>query len=87
MKRKMIMSSSKKTTTVEVLEEGDTVFGHSNMAGKYWVREYRDGQETGGAFFSSKGDADKHIKEYLVEVEDYWNDHMDRNNARCNAMF
>jgi hypothetical protein len=41
------------------------------MAGKYWVREYRDGQETGGAFFSSKGDADKHIKEYLVEVEDY----------------
>ena len=71
MKRKMIMSSNKKTTTVEVLEEGDTVFGHSNMAGKYWVREYRDGQETGGAFFSSKGDADKHIKEYLIEVEDY----------------
>ena len=63
------MSSSKKTTTVEVLKEGDTVFGHSNMAGKYWVREYRDGQETGGAFFSSKGDADKHIKEYLVEGE------------------
>ena len=53
----------KKTTTIEVLEPGEKIFG-SPTAGKYFVRRYEDGEETGGGFFKTKKEAQQHIREY-----------------------
>ena len=52
-----------KTTTIEVLEEGELIFG-SPTAGKYFVRRYEDGEEMGGGFFKTKKEAQQHAKEY-----------------------
>ena len=52
-----------KTTTIEVLEEGELIFG-SPTAGKYFVRRYEDGKEMGGGFFKTKKEAVTHAREY-----------------------
>ena len=52
-----------KTTTIETLEEGELIFG-SPTAGKYFVRRYEDGEETGGGFFKTKKEATTHAREY-----------------------
>ena len=41
-----------KKATIEILEEGETIFG-SRTGGNYMVREYEDGEEMGGSFFKS----------------------------------
>ena len=51
-----------KTATIEILEEGETIFG-SRTAGEFFVREYLDGEEMGGSFFKTE----KEAKEYIVE--------------------
>ena len=38
-----------KTATIEILNEGETIFG-SRTAGQYFVRRYEDGEEMGGGF-------------------------------------
>jgi hypothetical protein len=54
--------------TIEVLEKGEHVLGTPTM-GRYMVREYRDGEETGGAFYKTLEDADKHVANYIQEKE------------------
>ena len=52
-----------KTTKIEVLEEGELIFG-SPTVGKYFVRRYEDGEEMGGGFFKTKKEAVTHVREY-----------------------
>ena len=52
-----------KTTKIEILEEGEFIFG-SPTAGKYFVRRYEDGEEMGGGFFKTKKEAQTHVREY-----------------------
>ena len=52
-----------KTTKIEILEEGETIFG-SPTVGKYMVRRYEDEVEMGGGFFSTKKEALQHAREY-----------------------
>ena len=41
-----------KTATIEILEEGEEIFG-SRTNGEYFVRRYEDGEEMGGGFFKT----------------------------------
>ena len=52
-----------KTTTIVVLEPGETIFG-SPTAGKYFVRRFEDEVEMGGGFFKTKKEAQQHAKEW-----------------------
>ena len=57
-----------KTATIEILNEGETVFG-SRTAGEYFVREYEDGTEMGGGFFLTMEEAEARVREYQTEKE------------------
>ena len=46
-----------KTATIEILEEGERIFG-SRTAGQYMVRFYEDGVEQAGTFCQIKEDAE-----------------------------
>ena len=52
-----------KTATIEILEEGETIFG-SRTNGKYFVRRYEDGEEMGGGFFKTIEEAETEVREY-----------------------
>ena len=52
-----------KTTKIEILEEGEFIFG-SPTVGKYFVRRYEDDLEMGGGFFKTKKEAQQHAREY-----------------------
>ena len=52
-----------KRATIEILNEGETVFG-SRTAGDYFVREYEDGEEMGGGFFKTITEAEAAVREY-----------------------
>ena len=52
-----------KKATIEVLEEGELIFG-SPTVGKYFVRRYKDKTEMGGGFFKTKKEAETHVREY-----------------------
>ena len=52
-----------KKATIEVLEEGELIFG-SPTTGKYFVRRYEDDIEMGGGFFKTKKEALTHAREY-----------------------
>ena len=52
-----------KTATIEVLEEGELIFG-SPTVGKYFVRRYEDETEMGGGLFKTKKEAETHVREY-----------------------
>ena len=52
-----------KTATIEILEEGETIFG-SRTAGEYFVREYEDNEEMGGGFFKTMEEAETEVREY-----------------------
>ena len=52
-----------KTATIEILEEGETIFG-SHTNGKYFVREYEDNEEMGGGFFKTMEEAEARVREY-----------------------
>ena len=52
-----------KTTKIEILAEGELIFG-SPTAGKYFVRRYEDEVEMGGGFFKTKKEALEHAREY-----------------------
>ena len=57
-----------KTATIEILSEGELVFS-SKTKGQYFVHEYEDGEEMGGAFFLSMEDAEAHVREYQDGVK------------------
>ena len=50
-----------KTTTIEVLNEGELIFG-TRTAGSYFVKEYEDDVETGGSFFKTEEEAKAHVE-------------------------
>ena len=52
-----------KKATIEVLEEGELIFG-SPTVGKYFVRRYEDGEEMGGGFFKTMEEAETSVREY-----------------------
>ena len=52
-----------KRATIEVLNDGEKVFG-SNTTGNYFVREYENDQEMGGSFFKTRDEAWKYITIY-----------------------
>ena len=52
-----------KKATIEILEEGELIFG-SPTVGKYFVRRYEDETEMGGGFFKTKKEAETHVREY-----------------------
>ena len=55
-----------KTATIEILNEGETIFG-SRTAGEYFVRKYEDNEEMGGGFFKTMEEAEEHVREYQNE--------------------
>ena len=57
-----------KTTKIEILEEGEFIFG-SPTVGKYMVRRYEDEVEMGGGFFRTKKEAQQHAREYKKNNE------------------
>ena len=52
-----------KTATIEILEEGETIFG-SPTNGEYFVRRFEDTEEMGGGFFKTIEDAEACVREY-----------------------
>jgi len=50
-----------KTSTLEVLNEGELIFG-TRTNGSYFVREYEDGVEMAGSFFKTEEEAKAHIE-------------------------
>ena len=57
-----------KTATIEILEEGETIFG-SRTNGEYFVREYEDNEEMGGSFFKTMKEAEARVREYQFNNE------------------
>ena len=55
-----------KTATIEILEEGETIFG-SPTNGEFFVRRYEDGEEMGGGFFKTMEEAETCVREYQSE--------------------
>ena len=52
-----------KTATIEILEEGETIFG-SPTNGEYFVRRFEDTEEMGGSFFKTMEEAEARVREY-----------------------
>ena len=52
-----------KTATIEILEEGETIFG-SPTNGEFFVRKYEDGEEMGGSFFKTMEEAEARVRKY-----------------------
>ena len=52
-----------KKATIEILHEGETIFG-SRTAGEYFVREYENEEEMGGSFHKYLHDAVSHVRKY-----------------------
>jgi len=50
-----------RTATLEVLNEGELIFG-SRTNGSYFVREYEDDVEMGGSFFNTEEEAKTYIE-------------------------
>jgi len=57
-----------RTATIEILNEGETIFG-SRTNGEYFVREYEDGEEMGGGFFKTIEEAEAQVRDYQDGVE------------------
>lgn len=49
--------------TLEILQDGETVFG-SPTGGKYFVQEFENDEPRGGSFFKTIAEAEKHMVEY-----------------------
>ena len=50
-----------KTATLEVLKEGELIFGCRTNGG-YFVREYENNEEMGGSFFKTEEEAKTYIE-------------------------
>tara|TARA_Y100001951_G_scaffold82140_1_gene70518 strand:- start:272 stop:448 length:177 start_codon:yes stop_codon:yes gene_type:complete len=49
--------------TIEVLDEGEKIFG-SKTNGEFFVREYENDVEIGGKFFLTIEEAVEHVREF-----------------------
>ena len=58
-----------KTATIEILEEGETIFG-SPTNGEYFVLRFEDAEEMGGGFFKTIEEAETHVREYQKGEDD-----------------
>jgi len=58
-----------KTATLEVLNEGELIFG-TRTNGSYFVREYEDDEEVAGSFFNTEEEAKAYI-EALIEASNW----------------
>ena len=58
-----------KYATIEILEEGEEVFGPS-PAGRYMVREFEGDEEIGGEFYESILQAEKHVLKFQGENDE-----------------
>ena len=52
-----------KRATLEILDEGEKIFG-SPTGGKYFVQEFENDEPRGGSFFKTIQEAEKHMVEY-----------------------
>ena len=52
-----------KRATLEILQDGEQVFG-SNTQGKYFVQEFEDDQPLGGQFFKTIQEAERHMVQF-----------------------
>ena len=50
-----------KTATLEVLNEGELIFG-TRTNGSYFVREYEDDEEVAGSLFNTEEEAKAYIE-------------------------
>ena len=50
--------------TIEVLNVGETVMG-TPTTGRFFVREYEDGEERGGSFCETLEEADNRVADYI----------------------
>jgi hypothetical protein len=50
-----------RTSTLEVLEEGELIF-ETRTAGSYFVREYENDVEMSGSFFKTEEEAKTHME-------------------------
>ena len=57
-----------KTATVEILEEGEKIFG-SRTNGQYMVRRYEDGIEMGGEFHYTIAEAGAAVRKWENNIE------------------
>jgi len=55
-----------KEARIEVLNKDEMVMG-TPTTGRFFVREYEDGEEVGGAFFETLEEADRHIEQYVEQ--------------------
>ena len=55
--------------TIEVLNVGEIVMG-APTSGRFFVREYEDGEERGGSFFETLEEADNHVADYISKDEE-----------------
>jgi len=67
--KQQIGEKVERAATIEVLNKGEKVLG-SPPIGRYFVREYKNEEETGGAFYLRLEDADKHVANYLKGEND-----------------
>ena len=56
-----------KTAKLEVLEEGELIFG-TRTNGSYFVREYEDDLEMGGCFFKTEEEAKTYIEKCGIRI-------------------
>ena len=52
-----------KHATIEVLDEGEKIFG-SKTRGEFFVREYENGEEMAGTFYLTIEEAVDHVRNY-----------------------
>ena len=57
-----------RSATVEILEEGETIFG-SRTSGEYMVRRYEDGVEMGGEFHYTLTEAGAAVRKWENNIE------------------
>ena len=58
-----------KTATLEVLNEGELIFG-TRTNGSYFVREYEDDEEVAGSFFNTEEEAKLTVADRLFNDTD-----------------
>ena len=57
-----------KTATIEILNEGETIFG-SRTSGEYMVRRFEDGVEMGGEFHYTLTEAGAAVRKWENQKE------------------
>ncbi len=53
----------KRTATIEILNEGEKIFG-SPTYGSYMVREYENDEEVSGGFYETMEEAEAHVRKF-----------------------